>query len=119
METNQELNQVLFTIDRDYEELIEGVKTPYLKTERGLEIFCILKAQELKEYFSEDPQEFCKNVFNPEFAETCSNFKINKSNPEEYKEYLDMLDKIEEYFAYTDYKNLLEKIKTWVNREFK
>ena len=77
-----------------------------------------LLAQELKEYFSKDSQEFCKNVFNPEFAETCSNFKINKSSLEEYKEYLDMLDKIEEYSAKADYRNMLKKVEQWVTRSF-
>ena len=118
METNQEFNQVIFSIDLDLEELIEHIQMPYLKTESSLEIFCILKAQELKEYFSEDPQEFCKNVFNPEFAETCSNFKINKSSLEEYKEYLDMLDKIEESSAKADYRNMLKKVEQWVTRSF-
>ena len=118
METNQEFNQVIFTIDLDFEELIEHTKTPHLKTESSLEIFCILKAQELKEYFSEDSQEFCKNVFNPEFAEMCSNFKINKSSPEEYNEYLDMLDKIEESSAKADYRNMLKKIEQWVTKSF-
>ena len=97
MKANQELKKVIFTIDLDLEELIEFLRLPYLKTESGLEIFCILKSKELKEYFSENPQEFCKNVFNPEIAETCSDFKIHKATLNEYKEYETELKKQEEW----------------------
>ena len=97
MKANQELNKVIFTIDLDLEELIEFMRLPFSKTESGLEIFCILKAQELKEYFSENPQEFCQNVFNPEIAETCSDFKIHKATLNEYKEYETELKKQEEW----------------------
>ena len=116
METNQELNQVLFSIDYDWVPFLEALKIPYVKTESVLEIFCILKSSELKEYFSINPQEFCRNVFNPEMAQTCCNFRISKAKPEEYKEYLDFLDKIEEYFSNADYENMLKKVDQWVAR---
>ena len=97
MQDNQELKKIIFTIDLDLEELLDFMRLPYSKTESGLEIFCILKAQELKEYFSENPQEFCKNVFNPEIAETCCDFKIHKATLNEYKEYETDLKKQEEW----------------------
>ena len=42
MQDNQELKKIIFTIDLDLEELLEFMRLPLLKTESGLEIFCII-----------------------------------------------------------------------------
>ena len=81
-----ELKKVIFTIDIDYEELIDAIGLDYTKRGTDLKVSIYLDNQEMEDYFNKDPYKFAFNCLNPELAESCSSFKIYKMSKEEQKE---------------------------------
>ena len=81
-----ELKKVIFTIDIDYEELVDAVGLDYTKRGTDLKVSVYLDEEEMTEYFDKDPYNFAFNCLNPELAESCSDFKIYKMSKEEQKE---------------------------------
>ena len=74
----EELKKVIFTIDIDYEELVDAIGLDYTKRGSDLKVSVYLDKDEMEEYFSNDPYNFAFNCLNPELAESCSSFKIYK-----------------------------------------
>lgn len=69
----------VFTIDCDYEELIEACDIEYKRYGNDLKIKAYFDTmQELAEVIDDDLEEFCANVFNYEIAESCSKVVIYK-----------------------------------------
>ena len=81
-----ELKKVIFTIDIDYEELVDAVGLDYTKRGSDLKVSVYLDQNEMTDYFDKDPYNFAFNCLNPELAESCSDFKIYKMSKEEQKE---------------------------------
>ena len=84
--TKTELKKVIFTIDIDYEELVDAVGLDYTKRGTDLKVSVYLDEDEMQDYFDKDPYNFAFNCLNPELAESCSSFKIYKMSKEEQKE---------------------------------
>ena len=81
-----ELKKVIFTIDIDYEELVDAVGLDYTKRRSDLKVSVYLDQEEMTEFFDKDPYNFAFNCLNPELAESCSDFKIYKMSKEQQEE---------------------------------
>ena len=88
MTKTTELKKVIFTLDIDYLELVDGVGLDYTKRGTDLKVSVYLDEEEMQEYFDDDPYNFAFNWLNPELAESCSDFKIYKMSKEEEEEIL-------------------------------
>jgi len=65
--------RVIFTIDCDYEELVEANGFDYVRRGNDLKVSCYTnKKEELESWLEPEYDKFCENVLNPELAESCS-----------------------------------------------
>ena len=65
--------RVIFTIDCDYEELVQAIDLDYVRRGSDLKVSCYTNStQELESWLHPDFSTFCENVLNPELAESCS-----------------------------------------------
>ena len=65
--------RVIFTIDCDYEELVEANGLDYVRRGSDLKVSCYTnKKDELENWLEPEYDKFCENVLNPELAESCS-----------------------------------------------
>ena len=65
--------RVVFTIDCDYEELVEAIDLDYVRRGNDLKVSCYTDSQiELESWLEPEYDKFCENVLNPELAESCS-----------------------------------------------
>ncbi len=65
--------RVVFTIDCDYQELVEANDLDFVRRGNDLKVSCYTNStQELESWLHPDFNEFCENVLNPELAESCS-----------------------------------------------
>ena len=65
--------RVIFTIDCDYEELVEAIGLDYVRRGSDLKVSCYTnKKDELENWLEPEYDKFCENVLNPELAESCS-----------------------------------------------
>ncbi len=70
---------VVFTIDCDYEELVEAIDLDYIRRGSDLKVRAYFDSlDELREYYDPEPHWFCTNVFNEELAESCSKAVLYK-----------------------------------------
>ena len=84
---NHEFKKIIFTIDCDYEELVDAIGLDYSKSGSDLKIKMFLDQKELKRVFDPDPYNFAFNTLNPELAESCSDAKIYNPTKKDYLEY--------------------------------
>ena len=71
----------VFTIDCDYEELVEAIDLDYIRRGSDLKVRAYFDSlEELRDYYSPEPDEFCSNVFNYELAESCSKAVLYKQS---------------------------------------
>ena len=64
---------VVFTIDCDYEELVQAIDLDYVRRKSDLKVSCYTNStQELESWLDPDFTTFCENVLNPDLAESCS-----------------------------------------------
>ena len=96
MTKTMELKKVIFTIDIDYEELVDAVGLDYTKRGSDIKVSVYLDEDEIEEYFDKDPYNFAFNCLNPELAESCSDFKIYKMSKKEQEEIINNYDDDEE-----------------------
>ena len=69
----------VFTIDCDYEELVEAIDLDYIRRGSDLKVRAYFDTlEELQEYYDPEPDEFCSNVFNEELGESCSKAVLYK-----------------------------------------
>ena len=65
--------RIVFTIDCDYEELVEAIDLDYVRRGNDLKVSCYTNStNELENWLEPDISEICENVLNPELAESCS-----------------------------------------------
>ena len=65
--------RVVFTIDVDYEELVQAIDLDYIRRGSDLKVSCYTDStKELESWLHPDYSVFCENVLNPELAESCS-----------------------------------------------
>jgi len=65
--------RVVFTIDCDYEELVEAIDLDYVRRGNDLKVSCYTDSQiELESWLDPEYEKFCENVLNPTLAESCS-----------------------------------------------
>lgn len=65
--------RVVFTIDCDYEELVQAIDLDYVKKGSDLKVSCYTdSSNELENWLEPEYDKFCENVLNPELAESCS-----------------------------------------------
>ena len=74
--TKHKFKKVIFTIDSDYQELVEAVGLDYSKNGYDLKIKIFLDDEEFKRFYSKDEVEFCSNTLNYELGESCSEVHI-------------------------------------------
>ena len=84
---NHEFKKIIFTIDCDYEELVDGISLDYSRSGTDLKIKTFLDDKEFKRFYSPDPIEFCSNTLNWELGESCSEVNIYNPSKEDYKNY--------------------------------
>jgi len=69
--------RVVFTIDCDYEELVEAIDLDYVRRGSDLKVSCYTDSKlELESWLDLDCEKFCDNVLNPTLAESCSSAKV-------------------------------------------
>tara|TARA_R100000773_G_scaffold4159_1_gene4767 strand:- start:123 stop:398 length:276 start_codon:yes stop_codon:yes gene_type:complete len=85
--TKHKCKKIIFTIDCDYEELVDAIGLDYSRHGTDLKIKMFLDQAELKRVFDPDPYNFAFNTLNPELAETCSDAKIYNPSKKDYLEY--------------------------------
>jgi len=85
--TTHKCKKIIFTIDCDYEELVDAIGLDYSRHGTDLKIKIFLDQSELKRVFDPDPYNFAFNTLNPELAETCSDAKIYNPSKKDYLEY--------------------------------
>ena len=85
--TKHKFKKVIFTIDSDYQELVEAVGLDYSKNGYDLKVKTMLDPEEFKNFYSPDPIEFCSNTLNWELGESCSEFHIYNPSKKDYLEY--------------------------------
>jgi hypothetical protein len=65
--------RVVFTIDCDYEELVDAIGLDFVRRGTDLKVSCYTDSQtELESWLEPEYDKFCENVLNPELAESCS-----------------------------------------------
>ena len=79
--------KIIFTIDSDYEELVDAIGLDYSRSGSDLKIKMFLDKAELKRVYNPDPYNFAFNTLNPELAESCSEAKIYNPTKKDYLEY--------------------------------
>ena len=84
MPTTTKYKHIVFTIDSDYEELVDAVGLDYTRRGSDLKVSLGLTEDELKESYDKDPEIFCANVLNPTFAESCSKATVRNAKEGEY-----------------------------------
>ena len=84
---NHEFKKIIFTIDCDYEELVDAIGLDYSRSGSDLKITQFIESENLKDYYHDNPEYFCANVLNWELAETCSEFKIYNPTDRDYAKY--------------------------------
>ncbi len=85
--TKHEFTKIIFTIDCDYEELVDGIGLDYSRSGTDLKITQFIESEELSKYYNKDPEIFCCNVLNYELSETCSEFHIYNPTDRDYAKY--------------------------------
>ena len=85
--TTHKCKKIIFTIDCDYEELVDAIGLDYSRFGSDLKIKIFLDQQELKQFYDPDPYNFAFNTLNPELAESCSDAKIYNPSKKDYLEY--------------------------------
>ena len=84
---NHEFKKIIFTIDCDYEELVDGIGLDYSRSGSDLKITQFIESENLKDYYDDNPENFCANVLNWTLAETCSEFHIYDPTDRDYAKY--------------------------------
>lgn len=87
MTTKHKCKKIIFTIDSDYEELVDAIGLDYSRSGSDLKIKMFLDKAELKRVYNPDPYNFAFNTLNPELAETCSDAKIYNPSKKDYENY--------------------------------
>ena len=65
--------RVVFTIDCDYEELVDAIGLDFIRRGSDLKVSCYTDSKtELESWLEPEYDKFCENVLNPELAESCS-----------------------------------------------
>ena len=65
--------RIVFTIDCDYEELVQAIDLDYVRRGSDLKVSCYTDSKdELESWLEPEYDKFCENVLNPELAESCS-----------------------------------------------
>ena len=65
--------RVIFTIDCDFEELVQANGLDYCKRGSDLKVsYYTNNKEELESWLEPEYDKFCENVLNPELAESCS-----------------------------------------------
>ena len=59
---NHEFKKIIFTIDCDYEELVDGIGLDYSRSGSDLKITQFIESENLKDYYDDNPENFCANV---------------------------------------------------------
>ena len=81
--------RVVFTIDCDYEELVQAIDLDYVRRKSDLKVSCYTNStQELESWLDPDFTTFCENVLNPDLAESCSYVMVYRKprrGPNRYK----------------------------------
>ena len=85
--TKHKFKKVIFTIDSDYQELVEAVGLDYSKNGYDLKIKIFLDQEEFKKFYSKDEVTFCSNTLNWELGESCSEVHIYNPSKKDYLEY--------------------------------
>tara|TARA_B100000085_G_scaffold136176_1_gene124029 strand:- start:751 stop:1020 length:270 start_codon:yes stop_codon:yes gene_type:complete len=85
--TTHKCKKIIFTIDCDYEELVDAIGLDYSRFGSDLKIKMFLDNAELKRVFDPDPYNFAFNTLNPELAESCSDAKIYNPSKKDYENY--------------------------------
>ena len=85
--TTHKCKKIIFTIDCDYEELVDAIGLDYSRSGSDLKIKMFLDKAELKRVYDPDPYNFAFNTLNPELAETCSDAKIYNPSKKDYENY--------------------------------
>ena len=85
--TKHKFKKVIFTIDSDYQELVEAVGLDYSKKGYDLKVKTMLDPEEFKRFYSPDPIEFCSNTLNWELGESCSEVHIYNPSKQDYLDY--------------------------------
>ena len=73
---------LVFTIDSDFTELVDAIGLDYTKYGTDIKVSVKLPADEVEQYFDEDPEIFCANVLNETLAETCSKVTVRNAKEE-------------------------------------
>ena len=85
--TTHKFKKVIFTIDGDFEPLVENFDLEYTKSGYDLKIKVFLDAEEFRRFYDPDPYNFAFNTLNPELAESCSEVNIYNPSKKDYKNY--------------------------------
>ena len=85
--TTHKFKKVIFTIDGDFEPLVENFDLEYTKSGYDLKIKVFLDPEEFKRFYSKDEVIFCSRCLNYELGETCSEVHIYNPSKEDYKNY--------------------------------
>ena len=85
--TKHKCKKIIFTIDSDYLELVDGIGLDYSRSGSDLKITQFIESENLKNYYHDNPEYFCANVLNWELAETCSEFHIYDPTDRDYAKY--------------------------------
>ena len=85
--TTHKFKKVIFTIDGDFEPLVENCDLEYTKSGYDLKIKVFLDAEELRRFYSKDEVIFCSRCLNYELGETCSEVHIYNPSKKDYKNY--------------------------------
>ena len=84
---NHEFKKIIFTIDCDYEELVDAIGLDYSRSGTDLKIKIFLDQEEFKKFYSKDEVEFCSNTLNWELGESCSEVHIYNPSKQDYLDY--------------------------------
>jgi hypothetical protein len=82
--TKTAYKHVVFTIDIDFVELVDAIGLDYTRRGDDLKVSVGLPADEIDQYFDEDPERFCANVLNDELAETCTKVTVRNAKEGQY-----------------------------------
>jgi hypothetical protein len=85
--TKHKCKKIIFTIDCDYEELVDAIGLDYSRHGTDLKIKVFLDPDEFKRFYSKDEVTFCSRCLNYELGETCSEVHIYNPSKEDYKNY--------------------------------
>ena len=81
--------RIVFTIDCDYEELVQAIDLDYVRRGSDLKVSCYTNSNnQLESWLEPEYDKFCGNVLNEELAESCSYAMVYRkplSGPNRYR----------------------------------